>query len=243
MFYSQNKFDIRLEWGQQGIAALAHSVEAIVIVDILSFTTCVDICLGRKATVFPFPWKGERAEDFARRKNATLASSRFRFEGTYSLAPSSLISIPENFHLVLPSPNGSTLTLEAARHDVTTYAGCLRNARAVADHLSSQYKQIGVIASGERWADGQLRPALEDLVGAGAIISHLAGSKSPEARMAELSYRFCDNIADAIRDCSSGRELDERGFEEDVKLATDENCSHVVPLFVDDQYVNYSASD
>jgi len=237
MFYSQVEYDIRLEWGSRGVAALAPGVEAIVIVDVLSFTTCVDICLQRRATILPFPWKGEQAEEFAREKNAILASKRGRFDDAYSLAPSSLISIPEEFRLVLPSPNGSTLTLEAAGH-ATTYAGCLRNARSLGDHLSSNYKRIGVIPSGEKWEDGELRPAVEDLFGAGAIISNLNGRKSPEARMAESSYISCKSIAEAINECSSGRELHGRGFGDDVNLAVEENCSQALPLFTDGEYKN-----
>jgi 2-phosphosulfolactate phosphatase len=237
MYYSQDHYDIRLEWGSKGIEALAQSVQAIVIVDVLSFTTCVDICLQRAATVFPFPWKGAQAEQFAKQKNATLASSRFRFNEGYSLAPSSLISIPENFRLVLPSPNGSTLTLEAAIH-TTTYAGCLRNAKALGHHLSYRHTRIAVIPSGERWPDGHLRPAIEDLIGAGAIISHLSGSKSPEAKIAEATYHSCDSVAQSINACASGRELHERGFGEDIQLAADENCSTTVPLFLDGAYID-----
>lgn len=236
MFYQQDNFDIRLEWGSKGVAALAETVEAMVIVDVLSFTTCVDICLQRNATLFPFPWKGDRAEEFAKQKQATLASPRFRFEGTYSLAPSSLISIPEGFRLVLPSPNGSTLTLESAAH-TTTYAGCLRNAAALGRHLSSRYRRIGVIPAGERWEDGQLRPAIEDLLGAGAIVAHLSGRKSPEAGMAEMAYSSCENITRTINECASGRELHDRGFAQDVVLAVQENCSEVVPLFQNGEYV------
>jgi len=106
MFYSQDRFDVSLEWGPKGIEALAPHTEAVVIVDVLSFTTCVDICLSRDAVVLPFSWKGERALEFAAERNAILATSRGRFDGTYSLAPSSLTTVPAELRLVLPSPNG-----------------------------------------------------------------------------------------------------------------------------------------
>ena len=88
-----------------------------------------------------------------------------------------------------------------------------------------------------------MRPAIEDYIGAGAIIAHLKGSKSPEAEMAELSYTSCESISQAVNECSSGRELNERGFGDDVKLAVQENCSQVVPLFHDGEYINSTASN
>ena len=46
------------------------------------------------------------------------------------------------------------------------------------------------VASGERWRDGGLRPAYEELVGAGALIEALpTGNWSPEAQAAVSTSR------------------------------------------------------
>ena len=82
----------------------------------------------------------------------------------------------------MPSPNGATLSL--ATGDRPTFAGCLRNARAVAQALQRYGRRIGVVPAGERCKDGSLRPAVEDLLGAGAIIQHLPGTRSLEATVA-----------------------------------------------------------
>jgi hypothetical protein len=43
------------EWGMAGVKAQRERVSAIVIVDVLSFSTAVDVALSRGAVVYPFP--------------------------------------------------------------------------------------------------------------------------------------------------------------------------------------------
>src|SRR5205807_2372643 len=105
------------------------------------------------------------------------------------------------------SPNGSAIS--AAAHSVPVLAGCLRNARAVAKkaiHVA-QGGSIAVIPAGERWPDGSLRPAIEDLIGAGAIVDELGLPCSPEAEIARQAFRSARPfLASLLRECVSGRE-------------------------------------
>ena len=62
------------------------------------------------------------------------------------------------------------VSLAAAPSGSLVLAGCLRNARAVAEFAQQAGRTFNVIPSGERWRDGSMRPALEDALGAGAIL-------------------------------------------------------------------------
>jgi 2-phosphosulfolactate phosphatase len=149
----------------------------------------------------------------------------------YSLSPTSLTVIPHRTRLVLPSPNGATICADAAARGVFVLAGCVRNAAAVADAAAAHAAIIGVIAAGEQWSDGSLRPALEDLVGAGMILAALDGNPSPEAAAAIAASRAATS-AD-LRECASARELIDMGFARDVELAVTPNVSDAAPILRD----------
>jgi len=92
-------------------------------------------------------------------------------------------------------------------------------------------KNIGVIPSGEQWQDGSIRFAVEDLIGAGAVISYLQGELSAESLPAKILYESVnEKLYDVISNCVSGKELIERGFGEDVKIACEENVSETVAM-------------
>ncbi len=236
MTFDQQEFDIRCEWGEHGVAVLAPISDAVIIVDVLSFSTCVDIAVNQGAIIFPYAWRGETAAVYAASVGAELAAPS-RSNTTYALSPESLLNIRKGTRLVLPSPNGATLTL--ATKPTPVLAGCLRNAQAVALAANQYGRKIAVIAAGERWKpDHSLRPAVEDLIGAGAIINYLAGSLSPEAMSAAAIFReIKPGIGDYLRQCSSGKELIERGFENDVILASQLNVSECAPVLINDAYV------
>ena len=235
MYFDQNEYDIRFEWGLAGIQALLPASDVVVIVDVLSFSTSVDIVVGRGGFVLPYRGKAEAVAGYAGALGALYATHTRDQKGAYTLAPSSLVTIPQGTRLVLPSPNGSTLSL--ATGDVPTLAGCLRNARAVATKASQVGKQISIISAGERWPDGSLRPALEDLLGAGAIISYLDGRRSPESETAVAAFHSVQaHLLETLLRCGSGKELVGRGFAADVRLAGQLNVSRAAPLLVDGAY-------
>ncbi|HEX8990290.1 MAG TPA: 2-phosphosulfolactate phosphatase [Anaerolineales bacterium] len=242
MYFDQQEFDIRCEWGEHGVAVLAPISDVVIIVDVLSFSTAVDIAVHQGATVFPYHWNDQRAEKFAAAIQAVLADPR-RTKGKYSLSPESLLHIQPGERIVLPSPNGAALTLAAKPR--TVLAGCLRNARSVALAANRYGTRIAVIPAGERWKDDlSLRPSFEDLIGAGAIISHLTGSLSPEAMSAVAAFHEANSeLGKHLRQCSSGKELIGRGFSEDVRLASELDSSDSVPIFIEDAFVREGAKD
>jgi 2-phosphosulfolactate phosphatase len=112
----------------------------------------------------------------------------------------------------LPSPNGAAIATAAPPH-VRVVAACLRNITAVGSQLtargySTPAHPVAVIAAGERWPDGSLRPALEDLLAADRLISDLhaqgAGPLSAEAPAATAAYEGTADLTDGDGAFSSG---------------------------------------
>jgi 2-phosphosulfolactate phosphatase len=227
------------EWGAEGARKFDGGVGAMIIVDVLSFSTCIDIAVSRGAIVYPFRYRDTRAAtEEAHRLGAEIAGPRGSESHRYSLSPASLISIAPATRLILPSPNGSAIS--AVGRSVPILTGCLRNARAVAKVAIdvAAGRPIAVIPAGERWPDGGLRPAIEDLIGAGAIVDELGLPCSPEADVARQVYRSArPHLANMLRDCESGRELRDRGFPEDVEVAIELNVSTTAPILVNRAYV------
>ena len=234
MTFDQAEFQVRCEWGLAGLRELGAAADVVVIVDVLSFTTAIDIATARGAVVFPYPLKGEAAAGYAGSIEAELASAD-RGSG-FSLSPASLRDLPAGYRLVLPSPNGAALSFAA--DCPTVLAACLRNATAVARAASELGTTIAVIPAGEMWLTGELRPSFEDCIGAGAVIAACPGSRSPEAEIAAAAfYRFREDLLGALRASSSGKELIERGFGLDVELAAELDVSGNVPRLVNRGFV------
>lgn len=239
MFFQQAEYSIRCEWGPEGLNALADT-DALVLIDVFSFTTCVDLAVGHGCSVYPYRWKDETSTKFAQARHALLATASRDDVAGFSLAPSSMLRLPPGSAVVLPSPNGARLSLLTGK--TPTFAACLRNATSVAQAAAALGKRISVISAGERWkSDSSLRPSLEDALGAGAVIHALTGDKSPEAQAAEaLFVHFLDRLESILGACSSGVEAAARGSRADVRLAADWNASSAVPFLKDGAYQEYS---
>jgi 2-phosphosulfolactate phosphatase len=230
MWFDQADYDVRLEWGRAGLVALLGVTDVVVIVDVLSFSTCVDVAAANGALVFPFAEAGDAARSFAERVGAVCAGRRG--EERYSLSPRTFAAVPRGARIVLPSPNGATLSLGTGQ--VTTLAACLRNATAAGREAQRLGKRITVIAAGERWPDGQLRPAVEDLLGAGAVVSALDGRRSPEAEAGQRAFEAAvPRLQEELLGSASGRQLIELGFPDDVEMAAAWDVSRCAPTLVD----------
>ncbi|MEV0343054.1 2-phosphosulfolactate phosphatase [Nocardia sp. NPDC050713] len=242
-WFDQRSFGVRCEWGVAGALALTPGSACVVVVDVLSFTTSVSVAVDAGTRVFPFPWRDDRATDFAEAQDAVLAVGRrvVTEQRPWSLSPAALRRAPTVPRLVLPSPNGSAIS--AAVTGIPVLAASLRNATAVARWIRRQGwgtadRPVAVIAAGEQWPGRDaLRPSIEDLLGAGAVISALAsagaGPLSPESTIARTAFESTGDIGATLADCSSGRELRDGGFAEDVAIAGEVDVSDSVPLRTD----------
>lgn len=227
--FDQHEYNIRCEWGENGASLLAPISDVIIVVDVLSFSTSVDVATSQGAIVFPYRSKDPSVYDFAASVSAQVADKNNK--RGYRLSPSTLRSLAPEVRIVLPSPNGSAISLLAGSTPALALAGCLRNCRAVAEYAMNKGTNIAVIPAGERWDDGTLRPCFEDMVGAGSIIQYLRGRSSPEAEAAAAAFqRAYSGLLERIQSCGSGKEKIGRGESEDLVLAADLNKSDCVPL-------------
>jgi 2-phosphosulfolactate phosphatase len=168
-----------------------------------------------------------------------------------SLSPASIRATPGLDRIVLPSPNGSALAsaLVDGVKGAQVLGACLRNHTSVARWITSQPSRsatppvIAVVAAGERWPDNSLRPATEDLWGAGAVIAALDSlgvtGLSPEARSAAAAWHAVEpTLAAALASCSSGAELVDAGFGGDVVIAGELDASACVPLLASGRFAD-----
>jgi 2-phosphosulfolactate phosphatase len=226
----QGKYGVRFQWGP--VMAPALSEGACVVVDVLRFTTAVEAAVSHGVVVYPYRWRDGTAAAFADSVRAVLADGRD--PAGPSLSPSSMGALGPGTSVVLPSPNGSTCAVLAAEAGARVVAGCLRNAAAVGAWAGGAGGPVTVIACGERWPDGSLRPSLEDLLGAGAILASMAGDPSPEARAAVAAFHdAAPRLPGVLSECASGLELIEKGHAADVGYAARLNASATVPVLTD----------
>lgn len=207
--FDQSGYQVRFDWGIAGIDRLAAS-DVVVVVDVLSFSTTV---IDR-------------------------------------VAAGDTVPLDERAHAV--SLNGAPVALHASEAGALVLLGGLRNARAVAEAIMAEQARrgertsIAVIAAGElppaqapgTSAAGALRFAVEDHLGAGAVIDALGvlgiDHTSPEAAAACESFRGLRGAVRHLMTASgSGRELADAGRRDDVLHAAQLDAVTSVPRLQD----------
>ncbi|MBJ7350170.1 MAG: 2-phosphosulfolactate phosphatase [Rhodococcus sp.] len=246
--HTQNDCALRFEWGLSAIDAVVAGADIAVVVDVLSFTTTLTVAMDAGIEVVPSRWRDDRATHLAEQHDAVLAVGRsVATPGDVSLCPATVrAAAPPPRRLVLPSPNGSTIAHALAARVDACVGASLRNAAAIAQWVVDEHPHsvIAVIAAGERWPDSSLRPAVEDLWGAGAVLAPLVESglfdPSPEAVVAATAWHAAaSDIATELRRCGSGRELIAMGHPEDVDIAAEVGSSSCVPILRGDTFVEH----
>ena len=246
--FAQSPYRCRLDWGRHGARAAAERQDILVIVDTLSFSTAVVTAVQRGGLVYPCA-EDEAPGALAQRIGGEVAVRRkdVPARGRFSLSPLTYLHLAPGTRIVLASPNGATCS-RYARAVPCLFVGALVNAEAVAtvvSHLLDTTDHcVTILACGERWqppsADGALRIALEDYLGAGAILASLRHEQSPEARVCAGAFTHSQrDIAALLWECGSGRELRAMGFPEDVRHAAQLNSYDAVPVMRGEYLVRY----
>lgn len=244
-------WEVDLAWGRRGARDAAARGDVIVIVDVLSFSTAVATAVAHGGCIYPCG-KQDDIATMAHSVGGTVAVRRDHViaTGQFSLSPLSFCSILPGQKVVLPSPNGSICSYYG-QSVPALFAGALVNAAATAQAVivecSKNNKRLTVVCAGERWEDAfeheEMRVAIEDYVGAGAIISQISARKSPEATLCESA--FCasrENFRKLLYECYSGQELIERGFTGDVDHSLQLDCYSVAAVLQEGCFIRWDAT-
>jgi 2-phosphosulfolactate phosphatase len=244
--WSQDGFRCRLEWGRRGARIAAERGDVLVVIDVLSFSTATATAVQHGGIVIPCAWSDDPAA-LAAALGAEAAVHRQHVpeRGRFSLSPPTMTAIEAGTRVVLASPNGATCS-RFGREVPHLLVGSLVNANAVAERvgqiLAGSDLAVTILACGERWKqpneDGELRFAIEDYLGAGAILSRLPASlsRSPEALVCEGAFSGVrGDLAAVITESGSGRELVAAGYSQDVEHAARLDAYDAVPELIGEE--------
>lgn len=193
---------------------------------------------------------GEEKE-LARLYDAVIAlhSTDANAVGGFSLSPSSFDHAESGFRVVISSANGAACARLASRVPLLLAAG-LVNAAAVARVVNESVRRspVTILACGERWngpsEEGDLRFALEDYLGAGAVLSRVEARMSPEAEVCRAAFEASRNkIRGLLWECASGRELREKGLSDDVDRCSALDVIGTAPVLHDGCFRAYRGLD
>lgn len=249
--FNQFPYVCRVEWGRRGAREAAERGDIVIIVDVLSFSSTVVSALNAGAVIYPYPPDLD-GKSYAASVGAEyiLGRAEAAREGKPTLSPVTFNCSHQNNSYVLSSLNGAYCTWIASKVPALLI-GSLLNASAVAAAANKIQQDSGaaitVVPSGEMWNDvreneDRLRPSIEDYLGSGAILSRLQGDKSPEAQVCVHAFQNSkESLEQLIWDCGSGRELRERGYEDDVRHCGRLDITDAVPILLDGHFKQWPA--
>jgi 2-phosphosulfolactate phosphatase len=232
---------VRLAWGRRGAHDAAERGDILVVVDTLRFSTAATTAVHHGALIYPCATDEALYTALARRVGGEVALHHAAAPTLtrFSLSPRSFLTVEPGLRVVLPSPNGSTCS-QYGSGAPALFVGALVNAQAVARAVShlldgASHLNVTALACGERWRvpdeEGALRFAVEDYLGAGAILSAMPFSQTMEAQVCAATFRAMqDQLEVALWECESGQELRAKGLGQDVRFAAQLNIYDTAPI-------------
>jgi len=217
----------------------------VVIVDVLRASTTIVTALGAGArAVVPVatPDAGRRLRDSD--PSLLLGGERGGTTiGGFDLGNSPLEYTPQRVHdrvICMTTTNGVPLAVSMSASQCLLW-GSLRNARAVASAAVRARSPVVLACAG---TDGRM--AIEDVLGAGAIVAALSSMRggaitlgSDSTRIAlELFRLMKDTLHDTLLESTHGKTLRALGFSEDIAFAAELDAeTSVVPIMEKDRVV------
>jgi 2-phosphosulfolactate phosphatase len=178
--FDQSSYQVRLEWGTEGLARLAPA-DVVIVVDVLRFSSTL--------------------------ADAVAAGQRIPLDSTAGWSTNGAAVVSAASAASGPDARPATVLVGGVRNAAAT-------ARAV---MTLQERQgartsVSIIAAGELAPAGALRFAVEDQLGAGAIVDALCDlgidHSSPEAAAAAEAFRALrPGLRHMLIGSGSGREL------------------------------------
>ncbi len=211
--------------------------QVVVVIDTLRATTSIPCAVARGAIVEPVA--SVAAAKRARGRRVYIAGERGgkRLPGfDFGNSPVELMDAElAGYKLVLTTTNG-TGAIARSRGAKAIFVGAVVNARAIARAVEKRVGQAELVLVCAGRTTGV---ALEDLVGAGAIIDALLPGE-PDVRALtdgarislELFRRERSRLQDFLIECESGRNLVRLGAEADVAFCARLDALDVAPVLV-----------
>lgn len=211
----------------------------VVLVDVLRSSSTIIAALNNGAeAVIPFANIGEMMRVRIAQRNRSdmvLVGERHGMMPSgfdYNISPLDMTTENIGGKTVLYSSTNLTRVLRKVRNGHQIIVGSISNAKATATHLRSIGHNVTIIPCGSTH-----RTAIEDIVGAGAIVNSLMIKSLPDSALIAVGLYKTPEWRTLVKEGRTAKQLCKIGFEKDVDYCLSPNITSVVPVLVGNKIV------
>src|SRR5487761_1265535 len=113
VIYDQSGFDARFDWGVEGATELGQTSRVLIVVDLMSFSTAVDVAVAHGAAAYPCQFAKGASKALALRVGGieTVARRATTFAEPFSLSPATMALARPGMKIIVASTNGAQVSL------------------------------------------------------------------------------------------------------------------------------------